>query len=100
MPSDSSPHLSISDELPHHTDAVLRVVNGFAASQALFNADELNVFNLIDEGTCDLAALSEATGIAPGPLERMLIVCCVVGTNYGDILPGRGGRSNLGRVVG
>ena len=79
MASDSSPRLSISDELPQHTDAVLRVVNGFAASQALFNADELNIFNLIDEGTCDLAALSEATGIAPGPLERMLIVCCVVG---------------------
>jgi hypothetical protein len=79
MTTDIPEELARSHELASHAGTVFRVVNGYAASQALFNADELNIFNLVHDGNCGIATLAESTGIAPGSLERILIACCVVG---------------------
>lgn len=79
MLDSSTPPVVAADRAAQVTDNVMRIATGFATSQALFTADALNVFNQIDEGTSELDELSEATGIAAGPLERLLIVCCTAG---------------------
>lgn len=62
-----------------HVETILRIHQGFAASQALFTADALGVFDALAAGPLDLEALAAAVGVKPAPLERLLILCSAVG---------------------
>jgi len=62
-----------------HVETILRIHQGFAASQALFTADALGVFDRLAAGPLDLDALAAAVGVEPAPLERLLILCSAVG---------------------
>jgi hypothetical protein len=57
-------------------EQVMGIATGYAASQVLFNSDELGLFGMLKDGPRTLEWMSEATGIKPRPLERLLIGCC------------------------
>jgi hypothetical protein len=67
------------DARPDAAEQAMRIASGYAASQILFNADELGLFQLLKEGPRDLHSLAQAVGLKPGPLERLLIGCCSLG---------------------
>jgi hypothetical protein len=60
----------------HFAEQVMGLATGFAASQILFNSDELGLFDMLKDCPRSLESLSQATGIKPRPLERLLIGCC------------------------
>lgn len=57
-------------------EQVMGIATGYAASQILFNSDELRLFDLLKDGPRTLESMSESCGIKPRPLERLLIGCC------------------------
>lgn len=67
------------------------VALGFMDAQALLSAEELGVFDVLDDGPRTAAEVAEAVGIPEDPAERLLIALCALevlekhpGERYGN----------------
>jgi acetylserotonin N-methyltransferase len=78
----------------NHAEQIMGLATGYAASQILFNSDELGLFDKLKDGGRTLEWLSQETGIKPAPLERLLIGCCSL-----QLLRRLGGTFELGEVA-
>ena len=58
---------------------VLELIDAFRKSKTMFTALKLGVFDLLEHGGCNLAALAETTGTQPESLERLLHACVCLG---------------------